>query len=177
MEFPLISANIKFKSNQEDVFKKHIIIEKNGIKYGIFGLTTTDTVIKEDPHDIKSLEFDNPVAAAKNEVKELKSEGTDRIIALAHLGVDDSSEYTSKELADQVKGINLIVDGHSHSALKNGIKIGSTLIVSAGEYIENIGVVTISPQGGMNAQLVNLSEFSETDQEVDELIAGYTHEK
>lgn len=177
MDYPLISSNITYQSNGELLLQDHILIEKNGIKYGIFGLTTTDTVIKEDPHDIKALNFDNPVTSANKEVKELKAEGAKVIIALAHLGVDDNSKYTSKDVALQVKGIDLIVDGHSHTELKNGLKEGNTLIVSAGEYLENIGVVTIDPKGKMRAQLVKLSEFSSTDPDIDQLIDSYKNKK
>lgn len=177
MSFPLISANITYKKSGDDVLRNHFIIEKNGVKYGIFGLTTTDTVIKEDPKDIKHLEFNNPITAAKKEVEELKSEGAQVIIALTHLGIDDKSEYTSIDVAKEVKGIGLIVDGHSHSALKSGLKEGSTLIVSAGQYLENIGVVTIDPKGKMKAALVNSEEFNGRDSAIDNFIDGYSNKK
>jgi 5'-nucleotidase len=177
MSFPLISANITYKKDGEDFLRNHFIIEKNGVKYGIFGLTTTDTVLKEDPKDFKHLKFNNPITAARKEVKELQSEGAQVIIALAHLGIDDKSEYTSKDVAKEVKGIGLIVDGHSHSAIKYGLKEGSTLIVSAGQYLENIGVVTIDPKGKMKAALVNSKEYKGRDSVIDSFISSYSDKK
>jgi 2',3'-cyclic-nucleotide 2'-phosphodiesterase (5'-nucleotidase family) len=88
--------------------------------------------------------------------------------------VDESSQYTSKTVANKVKGISLIVDGHSHSVLNQGLKAGGTLIVSAGEYLEHIGVVTIAPDGSMKAKLIDASGFSGTDPAVDDLIDSYS---
>lgn len=170
MNFALLSANITYKDNGENLLEDSIIIEKNGVKYGIFGLTTTDTVVKEDPKDIKKILFKNPVTIAKEEVDNLKAKGADTIIALAHLGVDTNSEFTSKTVAEQVDGINLIVDGHSHTAFHEGLPVNNTLIVSAGQYIEHIGVVTISPNGNMKASLIDPDEFTQTDSAIDEYI-------
>ena len=43
----------------------------------------------------------------------------------------------------RIKGIDLFIDGHSHTTLKNGMKVGDTLIVSTGEYLKNLGLVQI----------------------------------
>lgn len=174
MDFPLLSANITYKKSGKAFLRDSIILERNGVKYGIFGLTTTDTVTKEDPEDIDKINFINPVTAAATEVDKLKKEGADKIIALTHLGIDDGSEYTSKTVAEMVKGIDLIVDGHSHTVLKNGLKVNDTLIVSAGEYIKHIGVVTIAPDGSREAVLLNPEDFKGTDPEVDKLIKSYS---
>lgn len=174
MDFPLLSANISYKKSGKAMLKDHIIITKNGVKYGIFGLTTTDTVTREDPKDTHKVEFNDPIQSAKKQVAELKKEGAGVIIALAHMGMDDSSEFTSKEIAEDVDGINLIVDGHSHVALDHGCKVHNTLIVNTGCYLTNIGVVTISPDGSMKAQLVNASEFNRTDSVVDDYIKKHS---
>jgi 5'-nucleotidase len=170
MDFHLLSANITNTNNGEMLLDDSIIIEKNGVKYGIFGLTTTDTVVKEDFKGMGKLDFGNPINAAKEELDTLKQKGADVVVALTHLGIDDKSEYTSKDVANKVSGINLIVDGHSHSTLTKGLKVKNTLIVSAGEYLKNIGVVTIDPKGSMKAELVNAGDFKGIDPAVDKLI-------
>jgi len=177
MKFPLISANITKKDNGNDFLKDHFIIEENGVKYGIFGLSTPETAFKTNPKNVATIEFTNPITAAAKEVEELKAEGATVIIALAHLGLDKSSVYTSEMVAEQVSGIDLMIDGHSHTVLEEGKKAGNTLIVSTGDYIENIGVVMIDSQGDMKADLINGTEFTDTDPEVDHLVAAYSTEQ
>ncbi len=118
-----------------------LIIEKNRKKIGIFGISTPETVFSTHPNNVKSLIFNDPVETAKAEVKSLKLKGCDYIIALTHLGLP--GPFSSRTLAQSVTGIDLIVDGHSHSAMTNGETYGSTTIISSGEYIKNVGVYTI----------------------------------
>jgi 5'-nucleotidase/UDP-sugar diphosphatase len=75
-------------------------------------------------------------------VEELEDK-TDVIIALAHLGLDESSTLTSKALAQEVEGIDLIIDGHSHSMLEGGQLENNTLIVQTKNYGQNLGYVDI----------------------------------
>ncbi|MGB4661566.1 MAG: 5'-nucleotidase C-terminal domain-containing protein [Mobilitalea sp.] len=174
MDFPLLSSNITNKSDGSDFLEDHITIDKNGVTYGIFGLSTPETAYKTNPNNVTAIEFTDPVAAATEEVKELKAEGADVIIALSHLGTDLSSVVTSTSVATQVDGIDLVVDGHSHSTYDTGLTVGDTLIVSTGQYIQNIGVVMIDSTGKMEADLVNATEFTGTDAAIDELAATYT---
>lgn len=177
MNFTLISSNIKNKSDSSNFLEECLLIKKNGITYGIFGLSTPETAYKTNPNNVASIEFTDPVDEAREEVAELKAAGADFIIALTHLGVDESSEFTSSLLADSVDGIDLIVDGHSHSTFEEGFMVKDTMIVSTGDYIRNIGVVLIDKEGKMKADLVNASEFAGSDDAVDELIATYTAEQ
>ncbi len=177
MKFPILSSNVTNKSNSSDFLEDHITIDKNGVTYGIFGLSTPETAYKTNPKNVATIEFQDPVAAATKEVAELKAEGADVIIALSHLGTDESTEVTSKLVAEKVAGINLIVDGHSHSVYDTGLMVGGTLIVSTGSYLSNIGVVMIDPTGKMEADLVNATEFTGTDKAIDDLAATYTTEQ
>ena len=74
----------------------------------------------------------------------------DYVIVLAHVGLDEDGSYgvTSKMIAENLRGIDLIVDGHSHTVLENGLRVGDTLIVSAGEYMKYVGVVEIAVRNG-----------------------------
>lgn len=140
--FPVIAANVE-KKDGSDYLGDYIIKEIDGISIGIFGLATPETTYKTNPNNVASLNFKNPVESAKEMVKTLQAENVDYIIALAHLGVDKGSLDTSYKVADEVEGIDLIVDGHSHTAFPKGELRNNTLIVSTGEYSKNLGVVEI----------------------------------
>jgi len=115
---------------------------KDNIKIGVFGLSTPETAYKTNPNNVKDIIFDDPYKVANNIVSILK-DNCDFIIALTHLGLDVSSEYTSEKLAKNVDGIDLIIDGHSHSILENGLKVNNTTIVQAGSHGYYLGKVTL----------------------------------
>lgn len=79
--------------------------------------------------------------------------------------MDDSSIVTSIEVAEAVKDIDLIIDGHSHTVLEQGQVVGNTLIASTGEYDQNLGTVEITIVDGeiaeKKAKLITLGEAAE----------------
>ncbi len=172
--FPIICANIK--KDGEFPFQPFIIKEIGGKKIAIFGLATPETLYKSHPNNTKGLDFINPNEAATEIVKELKNQA-DFIIALTHLGLDAGSEFTSEQLAREVTGINLIIDGHSHTKLAEGKIVGSTLIVQAEDYNKYLGQVdiTFTPTGAeMKASLISKEDAAniDGDPEIIQLIAA-----
>ena len=142
-KFSVLSANIVMKNNHKKNFcRPYKIFKFDGVKIGVFALTTPETATKAKPNLIKGLDFLNPNDIAKDMVKKLRPQ-CDILIAITHLGVDPNSEFTTKRLADEVAGIDLIVDGHSHTTLPEGITVKNTLIVQTGCYANNLGKVTL----------------------------------
>lgn len=144
--FPILSANLVKKSDGTRILTPYLIKELDGIKIGIMGLSTPETTYKSHPKNVEGLRFIDPVEEAKVMVAELKGK-VDVIVALAHLGNDESAQHTSSKLAQAVPEIDLIVDGHSHTTLNNGMLVGNTLIVSAGDYDKNLGTVQLTFEG------------------------------
>lgn len=142
LNFPLLDANVVRKSNGKTVFKPYKIFKLDGIKVGVFGLSTPDTVFATNPVNVTTIEFLNPVETAQMMIKKLRPK-CDVLIAIMHMGVDASAEFTSERIARETKGIDLIVDGHSHTALDEGELVGNTLIVQTGWHEYKLGRVTI----------------------------------
>ena len=67
------------------------MLEKDGCKYGIFGLTTPETAYKSNPLQVAELDFGDPIASAQKEVAALQEAGADYIIALCHICLLDTS--------------------------------------------------------------------------------------
>lgn len=154
--FPVISANtIKngkpflegINGNNGCDFIKTV----NGIKVGFFGITTQETSYKTNPANITGITFEDPIATSKAEVAKLKSEGASVIIAIDHIGDDPSSNPTSSDIAKNVDGINVIIDGHSHT-LENTV-VNNTLIAQTVCYSANLGRldIKVSPDGKVTA--------------------------
>jgi len=140
LKAPIISANIKYKKDDSLLFKHSIIEEIDGIKVGVFGLTTPETSYKTSPKNVEDLYFDDIVKTSREMVKYLNDQGVDIVIGLAHVGNEGND--TTIKVAEQVEGIDVIIDGHSQIVFEEKVK--DTLIVQAGEYGENIGKLKIT---------------------------------
>ena len=146
-KFKVLCADV-LGADGKTIFDANTIIEKGGVKIGFFGLETPEAQTKANPKLIEGLKFlagkdgSELYNCAAAQVADLKAKGADLVVCLAHLGIDGSSEpYTSYDLAKNVKGIDFIIDGHSHSVITagpNGEDIQST-----GTAFANIGVITI----------------------------------
>ncbi len=143
-DFDVIDSNTTVNTDGSNFLTPYIIKDMDGIKIAFFGLNTPETYYKTHPDNVEGLTFNDPVKIAHEMVNELDDQ-SDVIVCVAHLGIDDSTkyEYRSTAVAEQVDGIDLIVDGHSHTTLANGMMIKDTLIVSAGEYNKSVGVVNL----------------------------------
>lgn len=143
-KFPVLSANVFWKKNGERLLDAcKIFTLENGVRVGVFGLTTPDTLIKASPMYMDKLNFLDIYEKTREVVKVLKPE-CDIIIALTHLGVTENDSVKSIDIANQVNGIDVIVDGHSHTELPAGLAVNGTLIAQAGCYEHKLGKITIN---------------------------------
>jgi 2',3'-cyclic-nucleotide 2'-phosphodiesterase (5'-nucleotidase family) len=164
-EFPILAANVYYDDYSE-FLPGYTVKEIDGVKVGIFGISTPETVYKSHPANTEGLEFFDPVIASKLMVAKLEDD-VDVIVGLVHLGLDESSIHTSRLVAENVEGIDLIVDGHSHTELPEGLMVGNTLIAQAGGYDNNVGIVDLVVKNGMvtskSARLINKEEAAELE--------------
>jgi 5'-nucleotidase/UDP-sugar diphosphatase len=147
--FPFISSNIKTNNGTFLGGSQYIVKRYNGFTVGIFGITTLRTKIIASPD--KSLVFINEIEAAREAVKILRDvEKVDIVIGLTHIGdVKESDDHvTSIELARAVNGIDIIIDGHSHTFMKAPLRENGTYIVSANEWGKYVGYGKISVRNG-----------------------------
>jgi 5'-nucleotidase/UDP-sugar diphosphatase len=139
-KYPFISSNIQTADGKFLGGNQYLIKKYNGFTVGIFGITTLRTRIIASPD--KSLTFINEIDAARNVVNILRNrERVDIVIGVTHIGdVKEGPDHiTSRELAAAVPGIDIIVDGHSHSFMEAPIRAGATWIVSANEWGKYVG--------------------------------------
>ena len=153
-DFPVLAANIKCEG--DNVFGSHIVLTAGETKVGVFGLDTPETATKAHPAKIKGVTFASAqelYTLAQAEVDALKAENCDYIICLGHLGIDEESAREgnrSIDLLNNVTGIDVFIDGHSHSTLEQvqeatgGTgKVGDTYLTSTGTKLANVGVVIL----------------------------------
>ena len=142
-KFKVICADV-FNEDGTPIFDaNYTYTTKSGVKVGFFGMETPETQTKANPALIKGLTFatgDAFTKTAADQVAALKD--ADVVICLAHLGIDaESAPYRSTDLYAAVKGIDFIIDGHSHTVMTKGEK--GEPIQSTGTAFANIGVIVI----------------------------------
>jgi 2',3'-cyclic-nucleotide 2'-phosphodiesterase (5'-nucleotidase family) len=153
--FPSLSANLvndegKFSLGNRD----YTIIERGGLKIGIFGLMLQNLAGMVNQNNIVGVKVLSPIETARRIIAELEPK-TDCIIALTHQGVDDDST-----LAEGVTGLDVIIGGHSHSRLKRPRVVNNVVIAQAGVDCENLGVLDLTIENKRvvkhNGQLLQL---------------------
>lgn len=139
----ILGSNI-VSENGTRPYDNVLIREFDGIKVGIFGVDTPETKYKAKPSNTSGLTFENPVEIARQKVKELKDQSVDVIIALTHLGVDGSTveDERATYLLENVDGIDLLLDGHSHTI--GSREIGNGYYAQAAKYSELLGEATLT---------------------------------
>ncbi|POZ54941.1 Trifunctional nucleotide phosphoesterase protein YfkN [Lysinibacillus sphaericus] len=161
-EFPLLGGNLDFskdplfdglqfqtvtKDFQNGKIYNGIIKDVDGEKVGIFGLTTEET---PSISSVANVQFANYIDSAKKAVADFEKQGVNKIIALTHIGYDDSADWDNdKLLASAVEGIDVIVGGHTHTKLDKAVKADTsfknpTIIVQTGQYSENLGELDLT---------------------------------
>lgn len=142
-------------------------VEGSGLKIGFFGLATPETKTKANPALIKGLTFLSGEAlykCAQENIDWLKGQKVDVIICLAHLGVDKESQpNTSYDLYKNTKGIDFIIDGHSHTVMTKGPN--GEPIQSTGTALANVGVITIdnATKKIESNELIALKDYTGSD--------------
>lgn len=137
------------------------IIDKGGVKVGVFGLVTPTTKTGSHPKNVRGLKFlekEDMYACAENEARKLKAQGADVVIALTHLGSEEASAgNNSEDIIRNAPSVDLIIDGHDHRVKIN--RIDDEVQAETGCYTQNAGVVryfndqwqsTVIPYGALN---------------------------
>lgn len=176
MEFDLVAANVE--KDGELLFDPYVIKDIGDYQVGVFGLATPDTYATTHPDNIEGIEFTDMSEAAEEYVSHLEAEGVDLVVALGHVGF--AGDYPSDEVAADVDGIDLFVDGHSHDRLAEGEWREGTLFVQAYEYTKDLGRVYVDLAGDepeFAAGLISAEEgkdMVELDDEVQALLDEYS---
>jgi 5'-nucleotidase len=141
----------------EEVFnqgmvKPYVVLERGGIKIGIFGLLGKDAA--EKAPFASPVQFRDPIEISREMVKVLREkEKVDMVICLSHSGLSEAKSRSEDEiLAGKVQGIDVIVGGHSHTRLEKPIVINSTMIVQAAAYGNCVGVLDLLMDKGKARQ-------------------------
>ncbi|WP_295586261.1 5'-nucleotidase C-terminal domain-containing protein [uncultured Oscillibacter sp.] len=182
--FPIVAANVLYQG--KTAFEDNVTFTApDGTKIGVFGLDTPETATKAHPAKIQGVTFlsgDALAECAQEQVEQLKAAGCDVIVCLGHLGIDEESKGNrSIDLLEKVDGIDLFIDGHSHSTQEDiflalggqvtevgGVtiatgtyKVNGAVLTSTGTKFESIGLVVIA-DGRLEATTIPTADITVT---------------
>lgn len=126
---PFLAGNVTDTEWEEPVFKAIEYFERGGIKIAVIGQAFPYTPIANPRHLIPKWSFGIKEDRVRANVKKAKVAGAELIVLASHDGFD-----VDRKLASRVKGIDVILTGHTHDAIPNIIQVGSTLLVASGSH-------------------------------------------
>ena len=173
-EFPILAADAFTAEGELAMDEANHTFQLGDVTVGVFGLATPETATKAHPAKLEGVTFlaeEELFACAQEQVDELTAAGCDYIIALGHLGIDaESTGNRSIDLLENVTGIDVFIDGHSHSTQSdiaeetNGTgMVGDTILTSTGTKLESVGVVDIAADGTIDASTISMEELNATE--------------
>ncbi|MBK7258539.1 MAG: bifunctional metallophosphatase/5'-nucleotidase [Ignavibacteriae bacterium] len=188
---PLLASNMNVPAGEPSLdplreelaaygVRDRMVLERNGLRIGLFALMGSDAA--RDCPFLGSVTFDDCVSSAGRMVALLREqEHVDLVVCLSHSGTSPNrSRSEDVRLAEQVPGIDVIVSGHTHRTFTEPLRIGSTVIVSAGPNCANLGVLDlIVGAGGVSVsgyRLVPLDPSIPDDRAVAERATGFVTE-
>lgn len=156
------------------------IVTYGSVRVGFVGVSTPESIAKSVPayfmdedgeyiYDFCGETGDELYETVQESVDKCRKEGADYVVVLAHLGTDEaSSPFCSTDLISNTSGIDVVLDGHSHSVIssyvaenRDGEKV---LLSSTGTGLENIGQVTITADGNIQTGLIE--NYTNKDKEI-----------
>jgi 2',3'-cyclic-nucleotide 2'-phosphodiesterase (5'-nucleotidase family) len=167
-EFPVLAANVEGFAPS----KPYAVFPVGGVSVAVIGVVTADTPVTTHPRNVAGLAFLPPEEAVERCLKEVRGRA-DVVVVLSHLGF-----AADRTLAEKVRGIDVIVGGHSHTKVERPARIGGTIVVQAWEHGKALGVLDLSVEGGkvtgVSGRLVEIvAGRGGEDEEVGRIVAVY----
>ena len=132
------------------IIKKSVVLEKNGLRIGLFSLMGEDA--DESAPYAEPVTFEKISRASKKVVEQLENQSCDIIICLSHSGIEKGGEgeWTGEDirLAEKVDGIDILISGHTHTMLDEPLLVNNTPIIQTGSYGRSIGRLEIEIEEG-----------------------------
>lgn len=179
-DFPYVSCNFYHEANGvagENVLDSYKVFEVGGVKIAFIGITTPESFTKSTPsyfqdengnyiYGIAGGTDGEALYTAVQNAIDASSAEADYVIALGHLGVDESSQpWTSREVIANTTGLDAFIDGHSHTTIpmeEVTDEGGNTVILTqTGSYLDAVGQMTIAADGTITTQLLTAENLAE----------------
>ena len=142
LAFPFLAQNVRDSEFEDHIFAPHKIYETGGVKVAVIGQALPFTPIANPRWMIPKWTFGIRDQDIQKQVDEVRGKGVDLVVLLSHNGFD-----LDRKLAGIVKGIDVILCGHTHDAIPDVTKVGKTLLISSGSHGKFVSRLDLDVQG------------------------------
>lgn len=183
IESPIVCSNFINLKENELVFEPYKIISYEDFDIAFIGVTTPSTISSSSPiqfmddngNYLYSFSGDNLYKTVQKNIDKAKKDGAEFIILLSHLGTEGVlPQWSCQELVKNTYGIDVVLDGHSHSVIEKEIikdkKNREVIISSTGTKFQNIGKLTLTNTGKVKTELISTDTYNSKDLEIENYI-------
>lgn len=143
LDFPFLCGNVTDTEWQEAVFESTAYFERGGVKVAVIGQAFPYTPVANPRFLIPNWSFGINEKKVQEHVDNARAEGAELVVLLSHNGFD-----VDRKLASRVKGIDVVLTGHTHDALPRTVQEGKTLLVASGSHGKFLSRLDLDVQGG-----------------------------
>ncbi|HEB70771.1 MAG TPA: thiosulfohydrolase SoxB [Desulfobulbus sp.] len=129
MEFPFLAQNVNDATWGDPIFKPYTIKTVNGLSVALIGQAFPYTPIANPRRFIPNWSFGIKEDHMQEVVDEVRAKKVDLVVVLSHNGMD-----VDQKMVSRVKGIDVIMGGHTHDGVPKPVVIGNTLVIASGCY-------------------------------------------
>lgn len=178
-----LSCNFQKIGEEKSVFDSYTIVSYGEVEIAYIGITTPETITSSNPAQFMdekgeiayTFHEEDLYEHVQETINAAEAAGADYVIALSHVGYDESGELTDiVDLIENTDGFDAVLDAHSHSVIDEKIvkdKSGDDVLLSStGTKFEYIGKLTITEEG-LDSELVKTESYTKTDATVDAYLA------
>ena len=182
-ETKYISCNFAKIGEEKTYFEPYTIVSYGDVDIAYIGIITPETITSARPSQFRNengeiiytFNESRLYELVQESIDEATEDGADYVIALSHIGYDESGELNDvTDVIENTDGLDVVLDAHSHSVIEEKIvkdKSGDDVLLSStGTGFENIGKLTIA-NGEFDTELVKTETYTKTDANVDAYIA------
>ena len=182
-ETKYISCNFAKIGEEKTYFEPYTIVSYGDVDIAYIGIITPETITSARPSQFRNengeiiytFNESRLYELVQESIDEATEDGADYVIALSHIGYDESGELNDvTDVIENTDGLDVVLDAHSHSVIEEKIvkdKSGDDVLLSStGTGFENIGKLTIA-NGEFDTELVKTETYTKTDADVDAYIA------
>ena len=138
-----LAQNVKTTDFEEPVFKPYALRNLNGVALAVIGQAFPYTPIANPRHFVAEWTFGIQESALQRTINEARSKGAQIVVLLSHNGMD-----VDLKLARRVRGVDVILGGHTHDGVPAPVVVGDTLVTNAGSHGKFLAVLDLDVRGG-----------------------------
>ena len=178
-----LSCNFSEIGEDKSYFNPYTIVSYGDVEIAYIGITTPETITSSNPAQFKNENGEiiytfheaDIYDVVQANVDAVKAAGADYVIALSHVGYDESGElFDITDIIENTDGFDVVLDAHAHLVIEEKTlkdKSGDDVLLSStGTKFEYIGKLTIT-EDGLNTELIKVE--ADVDDYIDEIGESY----